>query len=284
MSRPDRAWRRRVSRGFTVWAWGAFAAVVVGSILTLPFVVWGTVAAAFVALALIRPHPAEREPIEVACPLRGTWTVVHSPADAVPSHGVRGYAQSYAIDIIRPRPPGTAPTYPVLGGFERPEGFASFGEPMRAAAAGTVVRVLDARRDHLSRTSWLAFAYMFVIDGLRDFGGIGAVIGNHVVIDHGEGVFSLYAHMRRRSATVRKGDRVAAGDVIGEVGNSGNTSEPHLHFQLMDRAHPLSAGGLPFRFVGIGQPEGATDPSWSRKPAQAEIVPGLPANFQQFEA
>ncbi len=108
--------------------------------------------------SLVRPRPAERMPIEVQCPLRGTWTVVHSPADAVPSHGVRGYAQTYAIDIIRPHPPGSVPTYAIFGGFDRPDIFASFDEPIRAAAGGTVVRVLDSRRDHLSTHTCVAAA------------------------------------------------------------------------------------------------------------------------------
>src|SRR5690606_30077507 len=171
-----------------------------------------------------------------------------------------------------------------LGGFERPASFSSFDEPIHAVADGTVVRVVDGRRDHLSRTSWLAFAYMMVVDGMRDLGGPSAVVGNHVVIEHGDGIFSLYAHVRRGSATVAAGDRVAEGDVVGRVGNSGNTSEPHLHFQLMDRPDPLRAAGLPLRFRGIEQPAGVLDRGWTRREPSAEIEPGMPANFQVFEA
>lgn len=285
-SRAERgAWRRAVSGLFPVWAWGFLAAVVSGLLPQVPYAVAGPLTLVLFALALVRPPRRDDvPPVEIESPVRGRWTVVHSPASAVPSHGVRGYGQSHAVDIIHPRPEGTTPSYPLLGGFERPEGFSSFGEPIHAVADGTVVSVVDGRRDHRSRTSWLAFAYMMVIDGLRDLGGPAAVVGNHVVIDHGGTVFSLSAHLRRGSARVAVGDRIVAGDVIGEVGNSGNTSEPHLHVQLMDRARPLRAAGLPFRLRGIRQAPGDVDRGWSAKEPAAAIEPGLPANFQVFEA
>jgi len=268
-----------------VWAWAFLSAVVAGLLPGVPYALAAPFIVLFFARALVRPpRRDDRPPIEVASPLRGRWTVVHSPASAVPSHGVRGYGQSHVVDIIHPRPDGTTPSYPVWGGFERPETFSSFGEPIHAVADGVVVRVLDGRRDHLSRTSWLAFAYMMVIDGVRDLGGAPAVVGNHVVIDHGDSVHSLYAHVRRGSATVTVGQRVTEGEAIGQVGNSGNTSEPHLHFQLMDRPDALRAAGLPFRFRGIEQPTGAVDRGWSSKPPESAIEPGLPANFQVFEA
>ncbi|MCL3836635.1 peptidoglycan DD-metalloendopeptidase family protein [Aeromicrobium duanguangcaii] len=203
------------------------------------------------------PHQDDRDPAHVASPVRGRWTVVHSRASAVPSHGVRAYGQSHAVDIIHPRPEGTKPSYPLLGGFERPERFSSFGEPILAVADGTVVRVLDGRRDHLSRTSWLAFAYMMVIDGVRDLGGPGAVIGNHVVIDHGDGVHSLYAHVRRGTAAVGVGDQVAAGrgrhgrQLRQHVGaapalpahGSGAAAAGGRTADAVRRAHPDARGG-----------------------------------------
>ena len=79
--------------------------------------------------------------------------------------------------------------------------------------------------------------------------------GNHVVVDIGEGRFAFYAHMQPGSVRVEVGDRVRAGQVLGLLGNTGNTDAPHLHFHIMDGPSPLQSNGLPFvhtRFTGEG--------------------------------
>jgi len=73
-----------------------------------------------------------------------------------------------------------------------------------------------------------------------------AVAGNFVTIDHGKGEYSVYCHMKEGSICVQRGDRVKKGMVIGQVGNTGNSGAPHLHFQLMDSADFLTANGHPF--------------------------------------
>jgi murein DD-endopeptidase MepM/ murein hydrolase activator NlpD len=75
-------------------------------------------------------------------------------------------------------------------------------------------------------------------------------VGNFVVIQHGPNLFSLYAHMMQSSATVSIGDAVAAGQVIGMIGNSGYSTAPHIHFQYMDNADIVSGKGLPALFWG----------------------------------
>jgi murein DD-endopeptidase MepM/ murein hydrolase activator NlpD len=72
--------------------------------------------------------------------------------------------------------------------------------------------------------------------------------GNYVIEDLGDGRFALYAHMQPGSLRVHPGDRVERGDVLGLVGNTGNSTMPHLHFHVMDRASPLDANGLPYVF------------------------------------
>ena len=76
-------------------------------------------------------------------------------------------------------------------------------------------------------------------------------IGNGVVIDHGNGEFSLLAHMQPKSLKVKKGDRVKAGQALGKCGNSGNTSEPHLHYHLQNGPEMPEAEGLPAFFNGL---------------------------------
>jgi murein DD-endopeptidase MepM/ murein hydrolase activator NlpD len=122
-----------------------------------------------------------------------------------------------------------------------------------APAAGRVVSVHDGARDHLSRSSWLAYSYMIIEGMFRELAGSRFLLGNHLVVDIGEGCFAALAHLKRGSITVRSGEDIASGQPVAQVGNSGNSTEPHLHFQLMDGPHPATAAGLPFafRFTGV---------------------------------
>ncbi|WP_069813915.1 M23 family metallopeptidase [Streptomyces sp. TP-A0874] len=205
-----------------------------------------------------RPLPPEqggpRPPTEVEPPVSGRWTALNSPADRVPSHGQRGYGQAYAIDVVREPVDGSRPPFGWWPVARRPEDFPSFGAPALAVADGTVVRVRQHRRDHLSRNSYPALPVFFLEAVVRDASGPGGLIGNHVVLDLGDGVYALYAHLRRGSVMVGEGDRVRAGQQIAQVGNSGNSTEPHLHFQLMDRLDLHIARGLPFGWRGLGVP------------------------------
>jgi hypothetical protein len=70
--------------------------------------------------------------------------------------------------------------------------------------------------------------------------------GNFVVLDIGNGAFALYAHMQPGSVKVAAGSKVKVGDLLGKVGNTGNTSAPHLHFHVMDGPSPLQSNGIPY--------------------------------------
>jgi hypothetical protein len=190
-----------------------------------------------------------RAPVVVRAPVRGRWVAVNSPADRVPSHGVQAYGQSHAIDLVhRPDEGGTwkgAYAWPPA----RPPGrFVGFGQPVYAVADGTVVKASGWQRDHWSRNSWLGLLFLFAEGTVREVFGPRFILGNHVILDLGGGVYAAYAHLRRGSVRVRPGQRVAAGERLAECGNSGNSSEPHLHFQLMEHRTPLVAAGLPVAF------------------------------------
>ncbi|MFE2206077.1 M23 family metallopeptidase [Streptomyces rubiginosohelvolus] len=207
------------------------------------------------------PRGEPRPPVEVEPPVTGRWSALNSPADKVPSHGTHVYGQTYAIDIVAdpetlegepPARPAFRWIWPLV---RRNRAFPAFGAPLLAVADATVVRASDGQRDHLSRTSLAGFLYLMLIEGnARSIAGAHRVIGNHVILDLGDGTYAVYAHARRGSLRVKAGDTVRAGQRIGSVGNSGNSSEPHLHVHLMDGPDLDDARGVPFSWRGVGVP------------------------------
>ncbi|MFF8833746.1 M23 family metallopeptidase [Streptomyces sp. NPDC015131] len=248
--------------------WAVFIAqAIAGIFVDLPYnwwLGWLPMLAAVAIGAVLRGtderrDPAKRpDPVEVDPPVTGRWSALNSPADKVPSHGTDMLAQTYAIDIVAEPEGRSRPTFAWLWPVARRNtDFPAFDAPLLAVADATVVRAEDHRRDHLSRNSLPALLYFFLVEGLfRSIGGPGNIVGNHVVLDLGGGVYAAYAHVRRGSLTVRPGDRVTAGRPLGRCGNSGNSTEPHLHFQLMDGPDVRTAKGLPFTWRGIGVPAG----------------------------
>jgi hypothetical protein len=191
----------------------------------------------------------DTEPVPVSLPVHGRWRAVNSPSSRVPSHGIHTFGQTYAIDLVfDPASPGRRrPSWRPL--TRRAGDFPGFGQPVHAAAAGRVVRVRQRQRDHWSRTSVPGLVYLLVEGMIREVLGAGRVVGNHIVVDIGDHRYAMYAHLQRNSAVVRPGEHVTAGQLIARCGNSGNSSEPHLHFQLMDHPAPSFAAGLPFNFA-----------------------------------
>jgi murein DD-endopeptidase MepM/ murein hydrolase activator NlpD len=74
------------------------------------------------------------------------------------------------------------------------------------------------------------------------------VLGNHVIIDHGNQEFSFLCHLQNGSVTVKPGQTLAAGDALGRCGNSGRSSEPHLHYHMQNKPEPFRGEGLPAQF------------------------------------
>ncbi|MBB2947466.1 hypothetical protein FB565_007237 [Actinoplanes lutulentus] len=206
----------------------------------------GAVPLALGLAAAYWPGVPRIEPIEVGSPVRGRWVAINSPASKKPSHGTNGYGQTFAIDLIHEPEPGGRPVFGEGDGFRSPGGYPGFGQPVYAPSEGTVVRVHDSARDHRSRNSWAAYFYLIAEGMVREFGGPKLLLGNHVILDTGDGIHAVLAHLKIGSISVKVGQEVTAGQEIGQCGNSGNSSEPHLHFQLMDSPRPMFAAGLPF--------------------------------------
>jgi len=80
-----------------------------------------------------------------------------------------------------------------------------------------------------------------------------------MVVDIGGGHFVLYAHLQPHTLTATVGDRVRRGAVLARLGNTGSSTAPHLHFQVMDGPSPSGSNGLPYEFDSFTSPGTVTD-------------------------
>jgi hypothetical protein len=186
-------------------------------------------------------------------PLRGEWMALHTPAEKVPSHGTNYFAQRYAYDFVRSEPGRVKFLRPSLArqlfAAVRASDFYCWNEPVYSAGAGEVIEVGQGWPDReIVNAFWqLGRAILFppAVRG-RDFRPLA---GNYVMI-LGEGGVAFYGHLRRGSVAVHVGQKLAAGELVGRVGNSGNSTMPHLHFHVMNGADPLTAQGVACAFRG----------------------------------
>jgi hypothetical protein len=184
-------------------------------------------------------------------PFHDRWLVQNSPANRVPSHGSAAFGSSYAIDFVPVDERGrSAPrTLRSLIASESPEAFVGFGRPILSPAAGTVVGVHDGEPDHEARRSLLTLIPYLFTQGSRVRAGPDAIAGNHVVVAiSSTGPYVLLAHVRRRSVRVAVGESVSVGQQVATCGNSGNSTEPHLHVQVSDSTDWNQANGVPVAF------------------------------------
>jgi murein DD-endopeptidase MepM/ murein hydrolase activator NlpD len=196
------------------------------------------------------------DPAIVQFPLRGEWTVERTPADRIPSHGTDTLGMRYAYDFVRTDDRRGTRVHPagrlrwLLAGGRTRECY-GWGEPVHAVLGGEVVDAIDGVPERLSvhpvRDSWSALRMTLTSSDRGPSIDATRVAGNHVII-RSEDVFALYAHLAPDSIAVRAGQPVGVGDVIGRVGHSGNSTAPHLHFQLMDSADAQRARGIPCAF------------------------------------
>jgi murein DD-endopeptidase MepM/ murein hydrolase activator NlpD len=138
--------------------------------------------------------------------------------------------------------------------------YAAFGKPVRAAAAGKVIAASGSTPDNaamLKRPGESDEAYFTRLQEAQQAlltQGLAAVLGNYVMIDHGNGEYSLYAHLKQGSLRVAPGTVVEVGHVIGAIGSSGNSTEPHLHFQLCDSPDISACRPIPAQLTGYQLP------------------------------
>lgn len=136
----------------------------------------------------------------------------------------------------------------------------AYGAPVIAAADGVVTLAMDDQPENpaaLRRPGESLDNYgarVQEIQGALLAKGVSGIAGNYVMIDHGNSEYSLYAHLKPGSVRVKVGDRVAAGTPLGKLGSSGNSTEPHLHFQVCDGPDALACAGIPVEFQNVTLP------------------------------
>ena len=203
------------------------------------------------AIARYQEYPSSHDgapsQVRFRLPLDGPVTVAWGGASAHDNYHAGTPAERWAYDLLVTRD-GTSHT---AEGRALTDYYA-YGLPVRSPADGLVVAVHDGEPD---------------VGPGRTGRGQGA--GNHVVLEVAPGQYLFIAHLRAGSVVVSTGQRVAAGQIVGIVGNSGRTTEPHVHLHLQDTPVANSGEGIPLDFanyvvlatgtrVDRGRPTGGT--------------------------
>jgi len=196
-------------------------------------------------------------PIVVTAPLRGEYLALTSPGDKIPSHGTHEWGMTYAYDFIcvKENKRGSL-TWHAKSVFEyllwqvKLKDTYGWGEPIYSPINGVVREVVNCveERNRLHILSDIGLAIFHGLFFSYRNGKIHTLAGNYLIIE-GENSCALIAHAKLGSIKPKVGDVVCAGECIAEIGHSGNSSAPHLHFQLMDRIDLKSAKGLPCCFA-----------------------------------
>jgi peptidase M23-like protein len=179
----------------------------------------------------------------IAAPLEGdNWLAGNGPSNTsihrralIPIEGHAYISQRYAIDWVRLNPDGKT----FAGDPKDNRNYRAYGAEIRAVADGMVTDTKDGIQQNIPGDTR---AVPMTLDTIG---------GNHVIMQIADNVFAYYAHMQPGSLRVKVGDHVRRGQVLGLVGNSGNSTEPHLHFHLCNANSELGCEGLPYAFASF---------------------------------
>lgn len=209
----------------------------------------------------------QEAPAQIGAPLFGKrWLTGEGCCDTITSHrgaifpidGTFHAPERFAIDWVRVGQNGRL----YDGPKDELSSYPYYGAKIRSVAAGRVVGTRDTEPEQTPGQFPNGLA-------LNDFGG------NYVVVDIGDGRYAYYAHLQKgaKGVLVEPGDRVRKGQVIGKLGNTGNTDAPHLHFMLIDGKAPLTSGAVPFEIDSFYTRGVLTNYEAFLSGAKAEISP-----------
>jgi murein DD-endopeptidase MepM/ murein hydrolase activator NlpD len=198
------------------------------------------------ALSIVTPPTSvNKNPVVViSSPLAGEdWAAANGPSNTsqhrralIPINGHAYISQRFAIDWVQMYPDGK--TYKDDPSDNK--SYRAYGTEIHAVADGVVTQVGDGIPQNTPGAKSLAVPITLETIG-----------GNHVIMEIGNGLFAFYAHMQPGSLRVKVGDKVTRGQVLGLLGNTGNSSEPHLHFQICNANSELGSEGLPYAFASF---------------------------------
>ena len=188
------------------------------------------------------PVSPNRSPVVViGSPLRGeNWVAANGPSNTsqhrrafIPVNGRAYISQRFAIDWVEENADGK--TY--QGDSTDNKNYRAYGAEIHAVADGVVTQTKDGIPQNVPNEKPVVPITLETVGG------------NHVIVDIGNGLYAFYAHMQSGSVRVKVGERVKRGQVLGLLGNSGNSSEPHLHFHICSANSELACEGLPYAFA-----------------------------------
>lgn len=188
-------------------------------------------------------------------PLKGTWSAFGAPS--LNSHHRWTSIQEFAYDFIK---------IDSKGNSHKKDGnklkhFYAYNEPIFSIGEGKIVSVYNKSSESNSNLKQPNETQEEHRNKARENQnkllkqGFEFILGNHIIIEHPNGEYSYYMHLKPESIRVKIGDNVSRGQQIASLGHSGNSSEPHLHFQLSDSPNIIEARGLPIVFQNIGDNE-----------------------------
>jgi murein DD-endopeptidase MepM/ murein hydrolase activator NlpD len=202
--------------------------------------------------------PISTAKLVISPPLRGgEWLAGNGPSNTsnhrralIPTSGGAHIAQRFAIDFLQLREDGRSFT----GDQKDNKNYRCYGAEVLAVADGTVIALKDGIPENIPGPTSRAVPITLETVG-----------GNHIILDLGNGRFAFYAHLQPGSLRVKLGDKVRQGQAMALVGNSGNSTEPHLHFHISNSNSPLGTEGIPYAFREF-EVEGK---GWGWKPGPA---------------